>query len=93
MDIVHVPGENRGKVMLYALSTCVWCQKTKQLLTDLGVEFSYLYVDLLESNELRHVLEEVERYNPAGSFPTIVIDDDRVITGFREEQIREALRA
>jgi glutaredoxin-like protein NrdH len=79
--------------MLYALSTCVWCQKTKQLLTDLGVEFSYLYVDLLEGSDLRRALEEVEKYNPAGSFPTIVIDEDRVITGFREEQIREALRA
>ncbi len=93
MDIVHVPGEDRGKVMLYALSTCGWCAKTKQLLTDLGVEFSYLYVDRVDSGELDQALEEVERWNPRGSFPTLVINDENVIVGFREDAIREALHA
>ena len=43
----HVPGRNAGKVMLYALSTCVWCNKTKKLLNELGVEYDYTDVDLL----------------------------------------------
>jgi len=33
--------------MLYALSTCVWCKKTKELLASLGVDHSYVFVDLL----------------------------------------------
>ncbi len=93
MDIVHVPGKDHGKVMLYALSTCGWCAKTKQLLTDLGVEFSYLYVDRVDPNEVDRALEEVERWNPRGSFPTLVINDENVIVGFREDAIREALYA
>jgi len=29
MVVEHVPGRNAGQVMLYALSTCVWCKKTR----------------------------------------------------------------
>jgi glutaredoxin-like protein NrdH len=92
MGLEHVEGENRGKVMLYALSTCVWCNKTKKLLRDLGVEYSYIYVDLLKGEERNRTLEEVKRYNPKATFPTTVIDDDRCIVGYKEKEIKEALQ-
>jgi glutaredoxin-like protein NrdH len=90
MTMMHVKGENKGKIILYALSTCVWCKKTKELLTELGVEFYYVYVDLLEGSEQSTVLDEMKRYNPVCSFPTLVIDDKTCIIGYREEKIREA---
>ena len=77
--------------MLYALSTCQWCNKTKELLKELGVEFDYEYVDLLDESELDAVMRAVERLNPRGSFPTLIIDGSRTIVGFREDEIREAL--
>jgi glutaredoxin-like protein NrdH len=43
----HITGKNKGKVVMYGLSTCIWCKKTRQLLTDLGMDFDYVYVDLL----------------------------------------------
>jgi glutaredoxin-like protein NrdH len=89
-EMKHVPGRNAGKIILYALSTCIWCEKTKNLLAELGVEFSYLYVDLLEQDELEKVLLEIQKFNPKGSFPTLVIDGIRSIVGFREEEIRRA---
>jgi hypothetical protein len=30
----------------------------------------------------------MEKWNPKGSFPTLVIDDKRCIVGFREDEIR-----
>ena len=89
----HVPGEDRGRVILYALSTCGWCARTKELLIDLGVGFSYVYVDLLAGEERDRVVREVERWNPRLSFPTVVVDDATVIVGFREGEIREAVGA
>ena len=91
MKLEHVPGTNRGTVVLYALSTCGWCGKTKDLLKEMGVEHSYVYVDLLPEKELEEALREVERFNPQGSFPTLVIDNRKVIVGFREKEIREML--
>jgi len=87
----HVPGVDRGKVIMYGLSTCVWSKKTKKLLTDLGVDFDYIYVDRLEGEEENEAVKEVRRFNPSTSFPTTVINDEKAIVGFKEKEIREAL--
>lgn len=77
--------------MLYALSTCEWCRDTKELLTGLGVDFSYVYVDLLEGTERDRTLVELARWNRSHSFPTLVVNNSTVIIGFREDRIREVL--
>lgn len=87
----HIPGIDRGKVVMYGLSTCVWCRKTKQLLSDLGVDFDFIYVDKLEEDEEDQVVKEVRQFNPSVSFPTTVINGEKAIVGFREKEIREAL--
>lgn len=92
MDIKHVEGEKAGKLMLYAISTCPWCRKTKALLNELGVEYSYIDVDLVPEEEEDKITREVERWNDRLSFPTLVIDDEEVIVGFQEERIRQVLK-
>jgi hypothetical protein len=37
-------------------------------------------------------MNTVERFNPPGSFPTLVINDKKSIVGFKEEEIREEFR-
>jgi glutaredoxin-like protein NrdH len=91
MAVEHVDGRNKGKVMLYALSTCGWCAKTKELLRELGIAFDYSYVDLLDGEEQNNAMDTVEKFNPSGSFPTLVIDNRKCIVGFKEKEIREAL--
>jgi len=90
-NLKHVKGRKKGKVVLYALSTCVWCKKTRNLLDEIGVEYHYVYVDLLDREENEKVRTEVRKWNPQGSFPTIVIDDKNCITGFDESKIRKEL--
>ena len=34
--------------------------------------------------------EKVLRWNPSGSYPTLVLDDRRAIVGYDPEKIREA---
>ena len=89
MTVEHVNGRKVGDLMLYALSTCQWCNKTKELLRDLGVDFNFVYVDLLEGKDQDKALTELERWNPRGSFPTLVIGNARCIIGYQESQIRE----
>jgi glutaredoxin-like protein NrdH len=91
MKLNRVSGENRGKVLLFALSTCVWCKKTKRLLGELGVGYSFVDVDLLEGNEKDEVVAQLMKWNPKQSFPTLVIEDKECIVGFNEEKIREVL--
>lgn len=92
MKIEHVDGRNAGKVMLYALSTCIWCRKTKQLLTDMGVEYDYVYVDLLTGQDKDDAVNTITKWNPDCSFPTMVLNESKCIVGFKEPEIREALK-
>ncbi len=93
MEFERVEGEDKGKIILFALSTCVWCKKTKQFLNDLGVEYDYVFVDYLTGQDKDETMKEVEKWNPRCSFPTLVINDESCIVGFKEEEIREAIGA
>ena len=90
-QMTKVPGANKGSVTLYALSTRVWCKRTKALLDAIGAQYEYVYVDLLAGEEKAGVSREVLAKNPQGSYPTLVING-KVIAGFREEEIRELLK-
>ena len=90
MAMEHVAGKNVGGVTLYALSTCVWCKKTRQLLNELGVAYDYEYVDLLVGDAKTKSMDVVRKWNPACSFPTLIIND-KCIVGFQEDKIRQAL--
>ncbi len=91
MAVIHMPGRSAGKIMLYALSTCGWCAKTRKLLEDLGVAYDYEYVDHLKGEERQEAIKKITRWNPACSFPTLVLDNKRCIIGFKEDEIRGAL--
>lgn len=91
MEMIHREGKKRGYILLFALSTCAWCKKTKRLLNDLGVDYYYIDVDLLEGEEKRRVERELFVWNPKGSYPTIVIDNEHAILGFSEDEIIEKI--
>lgn len=91
MKPTQVPGTDRGKVFVFALSTCVWCQKAKRLLLELGVAHEYIDVDLLEGEEQERTVAELRRWNPRVSYPTIVINEKICIRGCDERRIREEL--
>jgi len=87
----HVAGSKKDKkVFLWALSTCMWCKKTKKFLDDNGVEYTYVFVDLLEGEDRDKALEEVAKHNSSVSFPTILVNG-KCIVGFDEKRIKEAL--
>ncbi len=79
------------KVKLYALSTCIHCKRTKELLEEKNVDYDCVYVDLLKGEERNEILNKVKEFNPRLSFPTLVVGD-KCIVGFRKEEIEEALK-
>ncbi len=84
-----VSGKKNGEILLFALSTCAWCRKTKKLLNDLGIEYSYIDIDLLNDDANDEVSKEVARWNPRESLPVIVIDNKKCIVGYQEDEIKE----
>ena len=90
-EVNHVEGEDKGDVFLYALSTCVWCRKTKKLLDSLGIKYSYIFMDQLDGEKKDKRMKELEKWNPRCSFPTLVINKDKCIVGFKEDEIKKEL--
>ena len=77
-------------VKMFTLSTCSHCKAAKKLMADLGVEFEFTDVDLLEGMDKVKAVNELRKINPSCSFPTIIIGD-KVIVGNRSQEIKQAL--
>ena len=93
MQFSKVSGQKRQhKVVLYALSTCAWCRMTKQFLKDNDIEYEYIDVDLCEEEDKQKIREHIQSKGGPLSYPTIIVDDNMLITGFRTDKLREALQ-
>jgi glutaredoxin-like protein NrdH len=78
------------KIKIFTLSTCSHCKAAKKFLNDHEVEYDFIDVDLLEGEYRQDAIDEVREYNPNLSFPTIIIEE-KVIIGFREDELKEVL--
>jgi glutaredoxin len=92
MNKVKVPGKNKEhKVLVYALSTCAWCKMLKQFLKENNVEFEYVDVDRCNEKEKEEIKREILSRGGELVYPTIIIDDKVLISGFRKDKLREVL--
>lgn len=79
-------------IYVYALSTCIHCKNAKKFLDKNNLEYDFVNVDKLDGEEKQKTVEEVKKYNPKVSFPTIVVDGEKVIVGLKEDEILEACK-
>ena len=77
------------KVTLYALSTCPWCNKIKNLLTEHGVPFDCIDYDLADEATQKRIMEELDREGTS-LFPFVRIDGVAV-TGYQPDRVLELL--
>jgi len=77
-------------VKMYTLSTCGHCKAAKKFMADLGVEFEFTDVDLLEGMDKVKAVNALRKINPSCSFPTIIIGE-KVIVGNKNQEIKETL--
>ncbi|MFH1114454.1 MAG: glutaredoxin family protein [Pseudomonadota bacterium] len=75
---------------LYSLSTCSHCKSCKRFLGECGIEYEFTDVDLLPDADRQETIEEIKQLTSRCAFPTIIIGD-KVIVGFKENEIRQAL--
>ena len=92
MQFFKIPGKkNENKVILFTLSTCAWCKLVKQFLKENEVEYEYIDIDISEENEKEEIRQIIRDKGGSVSFPTTIIDNKILITGFRKDKIKEAL--
>ncbi len=72
------------------LSTCIWCRKTKALLSELGVEYEEYVIDKLSGEEKKERVAEIREATGRTAFPTLLYEDGAVV-GYNVEAIKKAL--
>lgn len=92
MRTIKVPSKNnKHRVLMYAISTCGWCKRAKKFLKDKGIEYEYVDVDLCSQEDRENIREDILSRGGRLNYPTIIVDDRILITGFQENKMREAL--
>ena len=89
--LVHIQGQNRGVVLLVGRSTCPWCQKTKELLANLSVDYYWVDLNNLDQANTTQVLGALKVCGQTDSVPILLINGETCIVGYQEAKIREAL--
>ena len=56
------------------------------------MEYSYVDVDLEAGEEKTKALDEVRKWNPNCSFPTVVVNDATCLVGFQPDKMKETLK-
>jgi glutaredoxin len=92
METIKVPGKNnKHHVLLYALSTCGWCKRAKKFLIENGVEFEYVDVDQCSSEDKNKARQDIQRLGGRLAYPTIIVDNEILLTGAPQEKLKEVL--
>jgi glutaredoxin-like protein NrdH len=80
------------QVVMYGLSTCGWCAKMKAFLEQEHPDFDLIYVDQLTGEERENALAELRKWNPATTFPTVIVDRENVVIGYQPDRVKGALK-
>jgi glutaredoxin len=76
-------------ILIYGLSTCPWCRKTKALFTKSGVPFEYVDYDLADEPTQAKIMTELDAAG-ANGFPFVKVGSD-IVLGYQPERFAQLL--
>jgi len=79
------------KITIYALSTCLWCKKTKKFFEEKKVPFTAIDYDKLNDDEQEKLMAEIKKDGCNGTFPFTRIGD-ACVQGYAPDEFEEELK-
>ncbi len=89
----EVEGEKGSEenILIFTLSTCMWCKKCKRFLDDRNLKYKYIDVDKIEREDKAKILEHLRsKYSSRISYPFLICEKGHVI-GYNPNQYEELL--
>ncbi|MHB0995564.1 MAG: glutaredoxin family protein [Elusimicrobiales bacterium] len=78
------------KITIYALSTCLWCKKTKKYFEDRKLQFETVDYDKQDDAKQEEMMKEMKGAGCTGSFPFTRIDG-ACVQGYDPEEFDKLL--
>jgi glutaredoxin len=70
-------------ITVFALSTCAFCRRGMEFLSEHGLGYRYVHVDQLDVERKRQLKQELkDRFDVVPVFPILVINNERAYSGF-----------
>lgn len=93
MNVTTLKGKHDAhNVQLYSPSYCSWCSKTKHMLHENEIQYSYLDKDKASKDDKRQVILFLKEHKLPIAFPVVLIDEETLITGYKPETMMDALK-
>ena len=90
---VEVKGSNDIRdILIFTLSTCMWCKKCKRWLAERDIRFRYVDVDKIQFSQKSQILDYLrEKYPSRVSYPFMICDEDHVV-GYDPDRYEELMK-
>jgi glutaredoxin len=93
MKTIKVSGQNnKHKVLMYSISTCGWCKRAKKFFKDNNVEFEFVDIDQCNLEDKRKIMKDIQSRGGTLAYPTLIIDNEILLTGAPQDKLREILK-
>jgi len=90
VDITTVPGKrDKYNVMLYTISTCIWCKRLKSKLNENEIKYSYIDIDLTPWSEREKIKQNLVQFRARLAFPMMFVDDNFIPNDEIDQKIIE----
>jgi len=80
------------KIMMYTLSTCPWCKKSKNFFTERNIPFEFIDYDKASKEEQQKIREVCSAHGESIAFPFVIIGDD-VVVGYNPQKYMKLLES
>jgi glutaredoxin len=90
----EVDGENGSddNILIFTLSTCMWCKKCKTFLKDRNMKYKYIDVDKIDVKDKSAIINYLkEKYESRISYPFLVCESGHVV-GYNPSKYEELFK-
>ena len=79
-------------VMLYTISTCIWCRLLKSKLNDNNIQYKYIDIDLVTGPEKDQIRAKLRKFQSQLAFPMMFIDEEFISNELIDQEIAELVQ-
>ena len=90
----EVDGQNgdKDKILIFTLSTCMWCKKCKRFLGEKNMKYRYIDVDKIDPKDKAIILDYLRsNYQERISYPFLTCESGHVV-GYDPNKYMELLK-
>ena len=91
---IQVEGDNdKREIIIFTLSTCMWCKKCKGFLNDRKIKYKYIDMDQIPYSQKSQILDFLRsNYSQRVSYPYMICDNRDIVVGYDPNKYEELMK-